>query len=129
MERKSPVRPLIVGAILVVVFLLLGQVLPRFLPDETAQWVSFFSILLAILSGFICLISFASRVLSGRVAARLFGLVEIALIAGIVLGIFGMFQPWVLSLYPIGFIVLFASTWMFTLWGYVTPKPAHSTEE
>lgn len=128
MERKSPTRPLIVGAILVAFFLILRLVLPGLLPEETAQWVSFFTVLLAILSGFICLIAFASRALSGRVPERLFGLVEIVLIAGIVLGILGMFQPWVQSLYPIGFLVLFSSTWMFTLWGYVTPKPAHGME-
>jgi hypothetical protein len=39
-----------------------------------------------------------------------------------------MFQPWLQAAYPIGFLLLFSSTWMFTLWGYVTPKPAHSTE-
>lgn len=128
MERKNPVKPLIVGAILVAVFLILNRVLPPRLPEDTAQWVSFFTILLAILSAFICFIAFASRLLSGRVPERFFGIVEIILIAGIVLGILGMFQPWVQTLYPIGFIVLFSSTWMFTLWGYVTPKPAHSTE-
>ena len=128
MEEKSTIRPLIVGAILVAFFLILRIVLPELLPEESAQWVSFFTVVLAILSGFICLIAFASRALSGRVPERLFGLVEMLLIAGIVLGILGMFQPWVQTLYPIGFIVLFASTWMFTLWGYVPPKPAHSTE-
>ena len=129
MERKSPVKPLIVGAVLVAVFLILNRVLPPRLPEDTSQWVSFFTILLAILSAFICLIAFVSRALSGRVPERLFGIVEIVLIAGIVLGIFGMFQPWVQTAYPLGFILLFSSTWMFTLWGYITPKPAHSAEQ
>jgi hypothetical protein len=128
MERKSPVKPLITGAILVAIFLAIRFIVPPLLPEEVGQTVSFFATLLAILSGFICIIAAASRALSDRVPERLFSVIEIALIAGIVLGIFGMFQPWVQPLYPIGFIVLFASTWMFTLWGYVTPKRVQSTE-
>jgi hypothetical protein len=122
------VRPLITGAVLVLVFLILRVVLPRLLPEETGQWVSFFTVLFAILAAYICGIAFLSRVLSGKVSQRVFGLVEKIFIAGILLGVAGMFQPWVQALYWIGFCVLFASTWSFTVWGYVTPKPAHESE-
>ena len=127
MSRET-IKPLIVGAILVAIFLVLKTVLPPLLEPETAQWVSFFATLVAILSGYICFIAFISRLLSGRISERVFGYLEKLLIAGILLGIAGMFQPWVPVFYPLGFIVLFAATWIFTLWGYVVPKSAHGTE-
>ena len=128
MSARQIVKPLIVGAILVAIFIALSKILPPLLTPETGQWVSFFATLIAILSGFICFIAFMSRLLSGRISERLFGILEKLMIAGILLGIAGMFQPWVPVLYPAGFIVLFATTWIFTLWGYVVPKSAHSTE-
>jgi hypothetical protein len=127
MSRET-IKPLIVGAILVAIFLVLKTVLPPLLEPETAQWVSFFATLVAILSGYICFIAFVSRLLSGRISERVFGYLEKLLIAGILLGIACMFQPWVPVFYPLGFIVLFAATWIFTLWGYVVPKSAHGTE-
>jgi hypothetical protein len=128
MSARQTAKPLIVGAILVAIFLALSKILPPLLTPETGQWVSFFATLIAILSGYICFIAFMSRLLSGRVSERLFGILEKLLIAGILLGIAGMFQPWVPVFYPAGFILLFAMTWIFTLWGYVTPKSAHGTE-
>lgn len=128
MSVRETIKPLIVGAILVAVFLVVKTVLPPLLEPETAQWVSFFATLVAILSGYICFIAFVSRLLSGRISERVFGYLEKLLIAGILLGIAGMFQPWVSVFYPLGFIVLFAATWIFTLWGYVVPKSAHGTE-
>ena len=128
MSVRQTVKPLIIGAILVAIFIALSKILPPLFAPETGQTVSFFATLIAILSGYICFIAFMSRLLSGRVSERLFGYLEKLLIAGILLGIAGMFQPWIPVFYPAGFIVLFAATWIFTLWGYVVPKSAHSTE-
>ena len=127
MVRKT-VKPLIVGAILVAICLALRAVLPPLLAPDTGQWVAFFATLVAIISGFICIISFVSRLLSGRVPERVYGILEKLFVAGILLGIAGMFQPWVPVLYPAGFLLLFFATWIFTLWGYVIPKSAHSSE-
>ena len=127
MSRKL-VQPLITGAVLVAIFVALSLVLPGLLAPETGQWVRFFCVLVAILSGYICFITFMSRLLSGRISERVFTILERALIAGILLGIAGMFQPWVPVFYPLGFLTLFFATWVFTLWGYVTPKSAHSSE-
>mgnify|MGYP001823205590 CR=1 FL=1 len=128
MSARDTIKPLIVGAILVAIFIALSKILPPLLEPDTGQWVSFFATLVAILSGYICFIAFMSRLLSGRISERVFGYLEKLLIAGILLGIAGMFQPWVPAFYPLGFIVLFAATWIFTLWGYVVPKSAHGTE-
>lgn len=122
------VQPLIVGAILVAVCVALRLILPGLLSQEAGDAVAFFTVLVAILSGYICFISFVARLLSGRVPERLFVLLERLFIAGIILGIVGMFQPWVPVFYPAGFILMFAATWIFTLWGYVIPKSAHGSE-
>jgi hypothetical protein len=46
----------------------------------------------------------------------------IVFIAGIGLGIFGMFQPWVFALFKIGFLVLLASVLGFIMWSHVVMK-------
>jgi hypothetical protein len=51
------------------------------------------------------------------------------LIAGIVLGILGMFQPWIFQAYKYGFIVLLFSTLGFIVWSHVTPKREQTQEE
>jgi hypothetical protein len=122
------VKPLIVGAVLVIIFVALKYILPGLLSPEAGEAASFFTVLVAILSGYICLIAFLSRLLSGRVPERLFVLLERLFAAAILVGIAGMFQPWVPVFYPLGFVILFAATWIFTLWGYVIPKSAHSSE-
>jgi hypothetical protein len=127
MSRKTA-QPLIIGVVLIAIFLALGLILQGLLSPEAGQAARFFTVLAAILSGYICFIAFMSRLLSGRVPERLFVLLERLFIAGIILGIAGMFQPWVQPLYALGFLLLFAATWVFTLWGYVTPRSAHISE-
>jgi hypothetical protein len=103
---RNIVKPLIVGAILVAIFVALRLILPPLLEPETGQWVAFFTALVAILSGYICFIAFMSRLLSGRISERLFGILEKLLIAGILLGIVsaGFHCPVRrdLDLYPVG---------------------------
>jgi len=49
--------------------------------------------------------------------------------AGIVLGILGIFQPWVFALYGPSFVVLLVSTLFFILWSHVQPKRVVLHEE
>jgi len=46
------------------------------------------------------------------------------LIAGIALGVLGMFQPWLFVLFKISFFVLLLSTLSFILWSHVLLKRA-----
>ena len=50
------------------------------------------------------------------------------IIAGIVLGIVGMFQPWTFAGYRYGFMLLFFSTLAFILWSHVVPKGVHADQ-
>ena len=76
---------------------------------------------IAILTAFITFIVRLSRRLNGKVRPRLHGMIETAVIAGMGLGILGMFQPLTQALYEPGFLLLLASTLAFIVWSHVTP--------
>ncbi len=121
-------RPLITGGIVVAVLLILRLILPGLLPSLAGQVASFLTVFLAILMAFIFLIAFASSELGGEIPRRLYSLIEGATIAGILLGVVGMFQPWAMLGYRIGFHLLLLSTLAFTLWSHVSPKMASRTD-
>jgi hypothetical protein len=74
------------------------------------------------LVGFGSLIAFTARRLGGNVPRRIHGSIEAVLIAGILLGVFGLFQPWSLAGYGIGFHLLLVSVLGFVLWSHVPPR-------
>jgi hypothetical protein len=121
-------RPLITGGIVVAVLLILRLILPGVLPSTAGQVASFLTIFLAILMAFIFLIAFVASELGGEIPQRPYRLIEAAIVAGILLGVVGMFQPWALLGYRIGFHLLLASTLAFTLWSHVSPKMASRAE-
>jgi hypothetical protein len=67
--------------------------------------------------------------LNGNISKRLFLFIERVLIAGIVLGIFGMFQPWLIIFYKVGFLVLLFSTLGFIWWSHIKPKGERRQKE
>jgi hypothetical protein len=124
------VRPLITGAGLVIFFLVLRVVLPLLLSPEAGQTASFLTVFLAILMAFIFFgVVFASRELSGKVSQRIYNIIEKLIIAGILLGVVGMFQPWAHVLYRIGFHLLLVSTLAFIVWSHIAPRAARYDEE
>lgn len=128
--NKLNVKPFIVGAGIVVVALILQQVLPAVLPPSAGQTAWFLCTFLAILIGFVFFgIVLPVKLLSGRVPRGLYGLVEAVIVAGILLGVFGMFQPWLLELYTNGFYVLGISLLCFMIWSHITPKTARQEKE
>jgi uncharacterized protein YacL len=84
--------------------------------------IPFILIFVAILLTFISIINMSSKVLNDRISPRIHRTIEAILIAGIALGIFGMFQPWLIILYKVGFNVLLVSTLGFTWWSHIKPK-------
>jgi hypothetical protein len=115
-------RPLITGGIVVIVLLVLRLVLPSVLPAVAGEIASFLTVFLAILMAFIFLIAFTASELGGKISRRPYQLIERIIIAGILLGVVGMFQPWTMLGYRIGFHLLLASTLAFTLWSHVSPR-------
>ena len=73
------------------------------------------------LIGFITFIGRLSRRLNHRINPRTHGVIEALVIAGIALGIIGMFQPFTKALYEPGFLLLLISTLGFIVWSHVVP--------
>ena len=84
--------------------------------------IPFILVFVSILLTFILLIVIVARQLNGNIPLRYYRPIEMVIIGGIGLGIFGMFQPWVFGLFKPGFLLLLISTLSFVLWSHVTPR-------
>lgn len=87
--------------------------------------IPFVLIFVSIILTFITIIWFIASMLNHNIPMRIYRPIELAIIAGIVLGIFGMFQPWSFAAYRLGFFLLFGSTLAFILWSHVVPRGVH----
>lgn len=85
--------------------------------------IPFVLVFASILLAFITLIVVVAQLLNDRVANRTYKIIERIIIAGIILGILGMFQSWVFDFYRFGFLLLLISTLCFIVWSHVTPAP------
>jgi len=90
--------------------------------------IPFVLIFVSIILFFITLIWLVASLLNNRIPERIYRPVEWIIIAGIVLGIVGMFQPWSFAGYRFGFLLLFFSTLSFILWSHVVPKGIHADQ-
>jgi hypothetical protein len=84
--------------------------------------IPFLTIFIGIILIFIFCIAMTALALNYKVSRRIYKTVETLILAGIALGIIGMFQPWVLQAYGYGFDVLLVSTLAFIVWSHVTPR-------
>lgn len=119
-------------AISIVVTLILGFAARPFIaaratPEQMARNVllsaiPFILIFAAIVLTYIAIITIVARLLNDNISQRVYRPIELTLIGGIILGVLGMFQPWLFALYKTGFFVLLVSTLGFILWSHVVPK-------
>lgn len=83
--------------------------------------IGFLMVFISIILFYISFIWWLALRLNGKVAYKTYRLIEYILIGGIILGIVGMFQPWVFAAFRYGFYLLLASTVSFIAWSHVTP--------
>lgn len=88
--------------------------------------IPFVFIFVSIILAFITVTWLIASMLNQNISERVYRPVEYVIIAGIVLGIIGMFQPWWFAGYRLGFFLLFFSTLAFILWSHIIPKGKHS---
>ena len=125
---RVPVVLLIVMAVLLVLGLLAGPLYISRLPEEQLadnvifNAIPFILIFVAILLAFIAVIVVVASMLDNHISPRIHKIIESILIGGIVLGVLGMFQPWIFQAYKYGFVLLLISTLSFILWSHVTPR-------
>ena len=91
--------------------------------------IPFILIFVAIILFYMTLGWILSSALNYKVPRKTFRTVESILIAGIVLGVLGMFQPWLFAAYRFGFDVLLVSVLAFILWSHIVPAGTQRQEE
>lgn len=138
MPKFRPRVPLalpLAAVVLLVLGLVAGPLVrSRATPEQLASNVllsaiPFILIFVAIILTFITLIVVMASTLSNNIPLRIYKPIERVLIAGIVLGILGMFQPWAFAAYRYGFFVLLISTLGFIAWSHIVPKGVRRQED
>ncbi len=132
---RVPVTLLIVIAVLLVLGFLAGQYINSTMTEEQLadnvfiNAVPFVLIFVAIILTFIAFIVVVASMLDNNISSRIHRIIEQILIVGIVLGVVGMFQPWLFEGYKYGFVLLLISTLCFILWSHITPRREVLQEE
>jgi hypothetical protein len=127
---RVPIALPVIALLLLVLGLVAGPLIrSRVSPEQLADNVllgaiPFILIFVAIILAFITLIAAVASVLSNNIPMRVYRPVEMIFIGGIVLGVIGMFQPWLFAAYRYGFILLLVSTLGFILWSHIVPRGA-----
>jgi hypothetical protein len=139
MTNKRPRVPIglpIAAVVTLILGIAAGPVIRSFATEEQMSTnvllsaIPFVLIFVSIILFFITLIWLVASLLNDRIPERIYRPIEWIIIAGIVLGIVGMFQPWSFAAYRYGFFLLFFSTLSFILWSHITPKsPGAELEE
>ncbi len=84
--------------------------------------IPFLLVFVPIILCYMSLIVFVGKILYQKVPEGVYKAIEYVFIAGIVLGILCMFQPWAFLLFKVGFFVLFGSLLGFMIWSHVARK-------
>ncbi|MCP4199310.1 MAG: hypothetical protein GY762_19365 [Proteobacteria bacterium] len=137
MRRPKVPRTLLVIAF---IFLVIGSIAWRAMPALTTEeqlsgnvllaTIPFVLLFVAILLTYIAIITMAVRAFNDLIKRKLYDNIMRVVIGGIMVGILGLFQPWEMRLYTLGFVVLLISTLVYILWSHVVPQHAdyHQSE-
>jgi len=93
------------------------------------QALPFIMIFIGIILTYISIIWVVASLINGKVPYRTHRTIESIFVAGIVLGVLGMFQPFVFVLYRVGFHMLLFATLGFIFWSHVIPATKQSEAE
>lgn len=61
---------------------------------------------------------------NGKIPTRVYSPIEMTIIAGILVGIFCLFQPWQIVSFRYGFLLLLISLFSFIAWSHIIPRSA-----
>ncbi len=115
----------LIAALVGLIFIPLSRLLSADLQGEVMiQAVPFVALVAAIILLFIMVVALVARWLHLVIPHRTHQAVEHTLIAGILVGIVYLFQPFTIGPYRYGFGLLLAATLLFILWSHVTPRSA-----
>lgn len=92
--------------------------------EVLVKGIPFVAVFVAILLAYIFLVAAGALLLSGKIPARTYRPIESIIIAGILIGVVGLFQGWTLFGYEYGFVLVLVSLLAFIVWSHITPRPA-----
>ena len=127
-KYRTPVRRLGGAALIITLIGILFDPISEQLLSEDARSsvlvnsIPFVAIFVSIILLFILLIFIVALRFNGKLPYRMYRPIELLVIAGIVLGVVFLFQPWIMIAYRYGFLLLLFSTLTFILWSHVVPK-------
>ncbi|MEO8609943.1 MAG: hypothetical protein ABI690_18765 [Chloroflexota bacterium] len=116
-------------AVFLFAFALIFDPLTQGLSEDTRKSVllhavPFFAAFVGILLLFIMVITLVAKRFNGKIPGRTYQGVEYTMIAGILVGVVCLFQPWSFVPYRYGFLLLLGSTLSFILWSHIMPPRA-----
>jgi hypothetical protein len=123
-----PLKLLIAAVVLLGASFVARPVIVALAPPEQASSnvlliaIPFLLVFVPIILGYMALIVLTGKLIGGKVPETVYRVIEYVFIAGIALGIIGMFQPWLFALFKISFLTLLGSTLGFILWSHVMAK-------
>ncbi|GIL13071.1 MAG: hypothetical protein DWB42_14910 [Chloroflexi bacterium] len=127
-KRLRPPTPLLVAiVVLLIVAAVFYPIISAIMPKEDLDRailllaVPFLAVFIAILLTFISFIFVLASALNNKVHPNRYRTIELSIIGGIVLGLVGMFQPFAIELYQLGFLLLLFSTLAFITWSHIIP--------
>jgi hypothetical protein len=86
------------------------------------QAIPFVTRFIALILLFVLLIFIVALRYNSKIPYRTYRPIELIIMAGIVVGVVCLFQPWHIVSYEYGFLLLLASTLLFILWSHVVPQ-------
>ncbi|MBE7530893.1 MAG: hypothetical protein HS099_14310 [Ardenticatenaceae bacterium] len=128
-KRRVPIGLPITAVLFLFLGLFVAPTLTASFPQEQLNrnallsGIGFLMVFISIILFYISAIWWLALRLNGKVAYKTYRLIEYILIGGIILGIVGMFQPWLFAAFRYGFYLLLASTVSFIAWSHITPVP------
>lgn len=131
MEKKR-IKPPYILLIISALLAIFGQIYkyfilptipePQLIDNVILTAITFISVFVAILLVYIFLINLGSQILSNRVSQKIYKPINFVLIAGIILSILMMMQPFWVILFRISFPVLLVSLFGFMFWSHISPR-------
>ncbi|RPI92118.1 MAG: hypothetical protein EHM39_13880 [Chloroflexi bacterium] len=128
--RRTLFRTLRGFFIAIVIVLAFGQLFSLYTDSQLSQEkqdevlikaIPFVAVFVSIILAFACVIVLVAIGLGGRVPQRSYRPIEMIFMAGILLGVVGLFQGWKLFAYEYGFLLLLVSLLAFMVWSHMSP--------
>lgn len=91
-------------------------------PNVIVTLVPFIFFLFGILVALITFIILLATLVNGRVPEAVYRPIETLLIAGVIVGVLGMIQPWQIALFQWSFLLLLGCTLGYIVWSHLVPR-------